>query len=99
MVKGLNDVIQVPKLLLHSVLIHHHDFSNYPGMTQVEVESPAYLQKLDYQGQGQRSLEFFARVVGFLLDHHLYPFLDMNAVSGETEVSQLKKPEKTFSRQ
>ena len=96
---ALNDVIQAPKLLLHSVLILHHDFSNYPGMTQVELETPAHLQKLDGQGQGQQSLEFFARVAGFLLDHRLYPFLDMKPVSGGIEVSQLKKPENSFSKQ
>lgn len=68
-------------------------------MIQVELGTPARLRELDCQGQGQRSLEFFARVAGFLLDHHLYPFLDMMAVSGGIEVSQLKKAEKAFSRQ
>lgn len=68
-------------------------------MTQVELETPAHLQKLDCQGQGQRSLEFFARVAGFLLDHRLYPFLDMKVVSGGNEVSRLKNPEKVLSRQ
>ena len=92
-VKSLNDVIQAPGLLLHSVLILHHDFSNYPEKTQVELETQEHLQRLDCRGQGQRSLKFFARVAGFLLDHRLYPFLDMKAVSGGIEVCQLKKPE------
>jgi hypothetical protein len=96
MVNALNDVIQAPRLLLHSVLILRHDFSNYPAMTQVELETPSHLQELDGQGQGQQSLEFFAKVAGFLLGHHLLPFLDMNAVSGGSEVTQLKMPEKTF---
>ena len=68
-------------------------------MIQVELETPAHLQKLDCQGQGQRSLEFFERVAGFLLDHRFDPILDMKAVSGGIEVSQLKKPEKSFSKQ
>lgn len=68
-------------------------------MTRVELETPAHSQKLDGQGQGQQSLEFFATVAGFLLDRHLYPFLDMKPVSGGIEVSQLKKSEKSFSKQ
>ena len=68
-------------------------------MTQVELETPAHLQELDCQGQGQRSLKFFARVAGFLLDHRLYPFLGMNAVSDGIVVTQLKKLEKASSRQ
>ena len=92
-------MIQAPRPLAHSVSILHHDLSNYLGMTQVGLETPAHLQKLDCQGQGQRSLEFFVKVVGFLLDHRLCPSLDMKPVSGGIEAFQLKKPETAFSKQ
>ena len=62
-------------------------------MTQVD------LQKLDDQGQGQQPLKFFVRVAVFLLEHRLNLFLDMKGVSGWIQVSQLKKPEKLFSKQ
>ena len=92
-------MIQAPGPLAHFVLIlHHHDLSNCLLMTQVELETLAHLQKLNRPDQGQRSLEFFAKEVGFLLDHHLSPSLDMKAVSGENEVFQLKKPQKSSSK-